>query len=264
MQEIYQIISQSGRFFNPFQIISGAVLVGLLALVLTFVLLILFRKQILIPRSHKALKVLAYAYFALLPLLAGFFWMKWGFFNSLRKDIKAHTDVYIQHLPATFDAETAAALKSYLDNNKVISASSSNDLIDAAVDIIYTGYNRSLDNQLTLKESNGVLKAWLFRITRGPQIAGFLKKTIRDILHEKLHLNEDVSKELMNARIDDILRTGLFAKITLIQTDLFLKGIQKSILLLFFSLLLIPLAEIGIAHRIYRRQKKNTPLPLIP
>jgi|GEM_PF-1848505 len=255
MKEIYQTLSQYGQFSNPAKVVGGAVLYGIAALLVTLILLIIFRKKILVSRSHKALRVLAYTYFILLPLLAGFFFMKWGFFNSMRKDIKAHTEVYIRHIPSTFDAQTSAAVKLFLQDQHISLATLSSDqLIDAVAEVIYAQYNTLLEKQASLKEGSNLLLSWALKISKGQGIARLMKNTIHKMLKEKLGLDESVSKELMASRIDEVLRTGFFAKITLIQVDHFLKGIQKGILITFFILLSIPLAEILIAHYLLRKK----------
>ena len=258
---MFKTLSQLGDFVDPATIISGAVLYGIGALLLTLILLIIFRKKILVPRKYTALRILAYSYFVILPLLAGFLWMKWGFFNSLRKDIKAHTEVYIQHIPSSFDTQTSAAVGNFLRNNNAsVSSLTTDQLIDAVAEVIYTQYDTMLSQQQTLQKGSNVVLSWLLKLTKGKGMAQYAKHTIYKILKEKLGLDEDVSKELMASRIDEIVRMGLFAKIAMIQVDHFLKGIQKGILITFCLLMAIPLVEIIIAHYLLKK-KKNVPQP---
>jgi hypothetical protein len=259
MKEMYQTLSQLGQFVNPSTIISGAVLSGIAALILTLLLLIIFRKKILVARRYKALRILAYSYFIILPLLAGFLWMKWGFFNSLRKDIKAHTEIYIKHIPSSFDTQTSAAVSNFLHNkNTSLSALTTDQLIDAVVDVIYTQYSTMLSQQQTLEKGSNVLLSWALKLTKGKGVAQLIRDTIRKTLKEKLGLDEAVSNDLMASRIDEIIKMGLFAKIGLIQADHFIKGLQKGILITFCILMAIPLAEVIIAHYLL---KKKQPIP---
>ncbi|ACU64557.1 hypothetical protein [Chitinophaga pinensis] len=258
---MFKTLSQLGDFVDPATIITGAVLYGIGALLLTLILLIVFRKRVLVPRKYTALRILAYSYFVILPLLAGFFGMKWGFFNGLRKDIKAHTSVYIEHIPSSIDAKTSAAVSNYLrDNNASLSNLTTDQLIDAVAEVIYTQYDSLLAQQQTLQQGSNVILPWLLKLTKGKGMAQFAKHTIHKLLKEKLGLDEDVSKELMASRIDEVLRTGLFAKIAMIQVDHFLKSIQKGILITLCLLMAIPLVEITIAHYLLKK-KKATPQP---
>ncbi|QHS60886.1 hypothetical protein [Chitinophaga agri] len=259
MKEIYATLSQIGQYTNPFAIISGAVLYGITALILTIIVLIIFRKKIRVPRRHKALKVLAYSYFILLPLLSGFLWAKWGFFKSLRKDIKAHTEVYIKQIPPSFDTSISGAVHTYMQDNKAtLSTMSTDQLIDVLADVIYTQYYSTLSSQETAKQVSNTFFSWVLKLTKGKGMAQLIKHNIHKILKEKLGLDEEVSKELMASRIEEVVRMGLFAKIALIQADHFLKGIQKGVLILFCILMAVPLAEVLIAHYLL---KKKPPVP---
>lgn len=259
MKEVYQTLSQIGQFTNPFTIISGAVLYGIAAFILTIIVLIIFRKKILVPRRHKALKILAYSYFIVLPLLSGFLWAKWGFFNSLRKDIKAHTELYVKQIPPSFDTSISGAIHTYVQANSTkLSSLSTDELIDVLADVIYTQYYNTLSSQENAQQVSNTILSWALKLTKGKGVAQLIKHNIHKILKEKLGLDEAVSKELMASRIDEVVRMGLFAKIALIQVDHFLKGIQKGVLILFCIFMAIPLAEIIIAHYLL---KKKQPAP---
>jgi hypothetical protein len=252
MKETFRIIRLFSDFTNPFKIVSGGILTGILTFIVALVLVILLGKLMLVPRRHPVLKYIAWTYFLLLPLLAGFFGFKWGLFNSLRKDIKQHTSTYIEHIPASFDDQTSVAIKGFFKGD--VTQYTTNQLVDTAAEIIYRQYYATLDKQALLKDKGNALVNFIVGITKGKGVAYFMKKSIHKLLSEKAGLNEDVSKDLMASRIDEILKAGLFAKIILIQLDHFLQGVQKGILITFFLIILIPVIEILIAHYLHRRQ----------
>jgi hypothetical protein len=249
MKETFRIIHLFGELTNPFSIISGGILVGIFTFIVALVLVILLRKFILVPRRYPVLKYVAWTYFFLLPVLAGFFGFKWGLFNSLRKDINQHTEFYIEHIPVSFDNQTSAAIKTFFKND--ITGYSTNQVIDTAAEIIYSQYYATLGKQNTAN----VLVNFIAGVTKGKGVAYFMKKSIHKLLSEKGGLDESVSKDLMASRIDEILKAGLFAKIILIQLDHFLQGVQKGILITFFLIIMIPVIEILIAHYLHRKKK---------
>lgn len=254
MKETFRIIRLFSEFTNPFKIVSGGILMGILAFIVALVLVILLRRYMLVPRRYPVLKYIAWTYFLLLPLLAGFFGFKWGLFSSLRKDIKQHTSTYIEHIPASFDDQTSGAIRAFFKDD--ITHYTTDQLIDTTAEIIYRQYYATLDKQALLKDKSNMLVNFIAGITKGKGVAYFMKKSIHKLLSEKAGLNEDVSKDLMASRIDEIIKAGLFAKIILIQLDHFLQGVQKGILVTFFLILLIPVIEILIAHYLHRKKIK--------
>lgn len=263
MKETFRIIRLFSEFTNPFKIISGAVFVGILTAIIAIVLVILLRKFMLVPRRHPILKYIAWTYFILLPVLAGFFGFKWGLFNSLRKDIKTHTSVYIEHIPASFDQNTSRLITAYFISDSAgvnvapMAKYTTNQLVDTAAEVIYRQYYATLEHQAILKDKGNAVVGFIARLTKGKGVAFFMKRSIRKLLTEKGGLDESVSEDLMGARIDEILRAGLFAKIILIRLDHFLQGVQKGILITFFLIIAIPLIEVLIAHYLYKKKMKQ-------
>jgi len=247
MKEAFRIIRLFSEFTNPFKIISGAVITGIITAIIAIILVVLLRKFMLVPRRYPVLKYIAWSYFLILPLLAGFFGFKWGLFNSLRKDIREHTEVYVKHIPSSFDFNTHELFNQQLTTNQ---------LIDSTAEIVYREYNATLERQSLLKDKGSVLASLIIKLSGGKGVAYFTKRAIHKLLKEKIGLEEGVSKDLMDEKINDVLRTGLFAKIALIQMDHFLQGVQKGILITFFLIIAIPLIEILIAHYLYKKNGK--------
>lgn len=261
MKETFRIIRLFGEFTNPFKIVSGAILTGVLTAIIAIILVVLLRKFILVPRRYPVLKYIAWFYFLLLPALAGFFGFKWGLFNSMRKDIKAHTEVYIKHVPASFDMNSSAELTAlFMKDSAGVNVAplanySTDQLIDTAAGVIYAQYNGILERQALLKEKGNTLASVIVHISGGKGVAYFMKKAIRNLLKDKIGLSENVSKDLMEAKIEEVLSAGLFAKIMLIQLDHFLQGVQKGILITFFMIVMVPVVEILIAHYLHKKKK---------
>lgn len=257
MKSVVAYFRLAGEFTNPAKFMWGAFLSGLIVFIVAIILVVLLRKFILVKRSSKILRFIAYTYFILLPLLAGFFAFKWGFFNSLRKDIKEHTGVYAKHIPAVFDEQTAGAVQSLFGpNNAGVAGLTTNQLIDTVGAVMYNVYGKTLEQQASLDGAQGKLAAFMLRTTKGAGIAYIIKTYIRKLLHEKLGLHEEVSADLMQTEIAAIIKGGLFVNIAVIQVDHFLKGLQMGVLITFLLILAIPCIEIGVAHYLLRRRAK--------
>jgi hypothetical protein len=266
MKSVVDYFHLAGEFTNPATFIWGAILSGLCAFIVALVLVIVLRKHILVDRSHKVLRFIAYTYFILLPLMAGFFGFKWGFFNSLRKDIKAHTGVYAKHVPAVFDEQANSAVQSLFGAKEggkpAIAGLTSNQLIDTIGTLVYNVYGNTLEQRASLEGVQGKLAAFMLRTTKGAGIAYIIKKYIRQLLTEKLGLHEEVSADLMQTEIAAIIKGGLFVNIALIQVDHFLKGLQKGVLITFLLILAVPCIETGVAHYLHRKRIRAVPQPV--
>ncbi|MGO4292509.1 hypothetical protein [Chitinophaga sp. RAB17] len=266
MKSVVNYFNLIGEFTNPATFIWGAILTGLLAFIVALVLVILLRKHILIDRSHKVLRFIAYTYFILLPLLAGFFGFKWGFFNSVRKDIKTHAGVYAKHVPSVFDEQANSAVQSLFASKEgdasSITGMTSNQLIDTVGVLVYNVYGKTLEQRAALDGVQGKLAAFMLRTTKGAGVAFLIRKYITKLLTEKLGLHEEVSNELMQKEIASIINGGLFVNIALIQVDHFLKGLQKGVLITFLLIFAIPCIEIGVAHYLHRKRIKAVPQPV--
>jgi len=263
MKSVVEYLRLAGEFTNPAKLMWGAFLTGLIVFIIAIVLVVLLRKYILVNRSSKILRFVAYTYFFLLPLLAGFFAFKWGFFNSLRKDIREHTPVYAKHVPPTFDEQATKAVQSLFGpNNSAVKGLTTNQLIDTIGTVVYNVYGKTLEERAFLDGVQGKMAAFMLRATKGAGIAFVIKKYIRKMLTEKIGLREDVSSELMQTEIAALIKGGLFVNIAMIQVDHFLKGMQKGVLITFLLILAIPCIETGLAHYLHRKRLKAQLAPV--
>lgn len=265
MKQFSDILTLSKDFVNPAQLITGALFCGITALLVTLILLIIFRKLVLTPRVHISLRILAYSYFIVLPLLAGFFWAKWGVFSSLRKGINAQPGIIARHIPDSYNKSIGIATRSFLANNSLSVADMSTDqLIDTISGIITSKYDTVLAEEQKRQSAN-MLTNRVLTFFRSRQLSATLRHSVRNVLETKLGLEEDISKELMATRIDEILRTGFFEQIVLLQVNSFLKKVQKGIITTFCIIMLIPLLEIAISVYLSEKKKKEQrSVPAIP
>jgi hypothetical protein len=267
MKSVVNYFHLAGEFTNPAKFIWGAFLSGLIVFIIAIVLVVLLRKYILVTRSSKILRFIAYAYFILLPLLAGFFAFKWGFFNSLRKDIKEHAGVYAKHVPSVFDEKASSAVQSLFSKKdggvSPIAGLTTNQVIDTVGTLVYNVYGKTLEQRASMDGAQGKLAAFMLRTTQGAGISYVIKKYIVKLLTEKLGLHEEVSADLMETQIASIINNGLFVNIALIQVDHFLKGLQKGVLMTFLLIFAVPCIEIGVAHYLHRKRLKAAMQPVV-
>ncbi|QJB31746.1 hypothetical protein HF329_10625 [Chitinophaga oryzae] len=257
MRTIVTYFQLAGEFTNPYKFVTGAILSGLTAFAVALILVLLLRKYMLVPRSHKLLKFLAYAYFVALPLIAGFFGLKWGFFHSLRKDIREHTDVYAAHVPPLFSEQAPGAVDSLFGGHAGVSSLSTHQLIDTAAVVIYNVYGSTLEQQLSATQGvKGKLASMLLHISKNKNIAAMMHKAVYNLLHDKLGLSDGASNEVVHASLRKLLNGNLFVNIAVVQVDQFLKGLQRGILYTFLLILAVPLIEVGYAHYRYRHRRQ--------
>ncbi|MCW3464559.1 hypothetical protein [Chitinophaga nivalis] len=262
MKTIVEYFHFAGQFTNPSRFVAGAVISGLLSFAAMLVLIILLRRFILVYRASPVMKWIAYSYFIVLPLLAAFFGFKWGFFHSLRQDIKSHAGNYAQQFPAGIEKETTAALQSLLTGSgsgeNGMEHLTGSQLIDTVSTVVYNVYGSTLSEQAAKPGVQGQLINFVQNRMMGKGVATFVKKQIRKILKEKLGVAPTISHALLQTQVSEIVSAGFFVKVLLLQTDYFLKGLQQGVLITFLIILSIPLLEIVVAN--CRRRNEARPI----
>jgi len=128
---------------------------------------------------------------------------------------------------------------------------SSNEVIDGISEEMYIQYENSLKNTSTNISDKAV--SFFYKMARGKIIAYKVKQLIHKLLTDKIGTSDEVSKEIMDIKLEELLKEGLFTKIITVQVDSFFKGILKGVVITFLLILLLPIIEIIIAFIMYKR-----------
>ncbi len=234
------------QYINPVKIIWSGILTSILAFVVAIILLVVFRKKVLIKRRYIILKCLAIAYLIFLPLFSAYTGFKWGILHGLQKDIIAHLPTYTQDLDAVFRSSLTD------DVAGMPTSLSTNEYIDLLAEIVYSEYITTID-YLPKEGFHGKLVTKLHSLMFTSTIANYTKRTIHKWVKKKVGLDEKVTKEVMEVKLNELLRDGLFNKIAAIYVKKIIGGMKNSVLLVFVIIVGLPLVEIVIAVRLNRK-----------
>jgi len=249
-------------YTNPIHIATQTILYIVLFFFVALILVILLRKIILVKRVHLSLKYLSYCYLIGIPLLSGFFGFKYGLANAVQKDLKTHIDAYTQQMQQHFNSDSTFDITMILAGNKNLSNASphisTNEAIDLLSEYFYNRYGEVLE-QTSKKDGtvNGKISYLFLKITKSKGIAFMIKKGIKNIVSEKVGLGEDVTADLLDTKIDELIKDGLLKKIVVVEIDKVFGSIKSGVLLTLGFILLLCGIEIGIANYKLRKAIQN-------
>ncbi len=259
--DYWEILKQ---YTNPFDIIKGTILYILIFFFVTLVLVFVFRKRILVKRQNAMLKYLSYAYFIVLPLLSGFFGFKYGMANAVEKDLIKHTDSYSTAIENSFLADSSGILKAVLSGDvnmaKNTPGISVNNSIDVLTYVIYDSYGATLEKAAKANNTVTAKVAGLFlKVTQSMVISKMVKKTLHNVISEKVGLGEELSDKLMETKLNELIKNGIFKEIAIIQIKQVFGGIKKGVLIMLSLVFGACIIEIGIAHYYLKKQTAHLP-----
>ncbi len=255
--EYYKVF---GEYVSPVKVIGAGITAAVLFALFLLVLLIVFRKKVLAQRRYPILKVLAYSYFLFIPLLGGFFAFQWGAINSLHNQLKenlmAKVKVYTDGMDTNWETYIAQALISGVPDDQVPTITiSANNVVEIGTEALYLRYQTYVDS-LLINDESLVINAlgYINNLTDGKVMSYAVKKGIFKLLDKGLAMDESMSEELMETRLDELIKGGVLSKILGIQLDRIFKPLKQSTIIVFCIILLFPLIEIAIANNWFRKK----------
>ena len=260
ISDYWTLISE---FTNPVKIIFSAIGSTIVAFLVIVLAMILLRKIILIKRRHILLRILSISYFVLIPILTLFFGFKWGLVDGIHSDLKEHLPAYTKGLNNVYNKNVAVSLQSLVTGGKADSTVkiSTNDVIDTLSVVLYRNYGDLLYQEVNSHKGDmtGKVAGVFLKLFKEDGISYAIKKGLVKLVEKSIGVDEEVTKEVMNVKINELLEKGVITKIVEIQLDKVFKGIKRGIIIMYCMILLLPVAEIAIAYWLFK--KAATPLP---
>lgn len=254
--EYYQVFAD---YINPVAVVGAGILAAVVAAIVLLVFLLIFRKKVLAPRRFVVLKVLAWAYFFILPMLGGYFAFQWGALNSMQNQLKenmtAKLAAYTEGMETSWEKYVTQALTTGVTDGSVPKVElSANNVVEIATEALYLKYQTTVDSLLS-NDDNLIVNAvgYINHLTDGKVMSYAVKKGIYKLLEEGLAMDEEMSVELMDTRLDELMQQGVFGKILGIQIDRLFNPLKKSTVVVFSVILLLVLFEIGLANYLLRK-----------
>lgn len=223
MQDYWQMLP---NYADTLRIVLSAIITAIVVFFITLLLFIFFRKIILVKRKNLFLKYLAISYMIVIPLVAGFFGFKFGLINGLDNNLKKNLPSYTKNIEKTFinkfGADMSTILFSKFPNSKEANIKiSTNEAIDMLSLAIYTQYGQSLEQSSKQQGIRSKAAELILQIARGKMVSSKIKKGIHGLLVDKIGTSEEVSKEIMDTKIGELVKEGLFTKILTLQVNNF-------------------------------------------
>lgn len=253
------------QYTDPIHIISQTAVFTFLFFVIALILVILLRKRILVERSNIILKYLSYIYLFALPIISGFLGFKYGLARAVEKDLISHIDKYSITLENNFKSDTASFFGTLFNGDKKLAQSmpgiSTNQTVDVLTFLLYESYGLSLEK--TANQNNTIISkaASLFlKVTKSQVISMMVKKTLHDLISEKIGLGDEMSDKLMKTKLNELIDNGIFKQIAIIQIQKVFGGIKNTAILLLIFAYVVVGTEITIAHFLKRKKMNNSSL----
>ena len=249
------------EFTNPVKIMFSATGTAIVTFLVSVVLIILLRKLVLIKRQYIILKILGISYFALIPIISLFFGFKWGLVDGIHDDLKDHVCTYTKSLDKAYNQQVQSGIGAIFSGGGTSHPIkiSSNDIVDTIASVLYQNYESLLQQKFIKDKSiEGNVAGIFLKLFKEKGISFAVKKGITTLVEKRIGIDESVTNEVMETKINDLLKTGVLTKMIEVQLDNFFYSIKKGIILLFCMILLIPITEIGIAF--WLNKKQNTPV----
>jgi hypothetical protein len=250
MDQLLEYWALISPYVNPGRILWSGIWIAIASFTVVLVLMIIFRKKILVRRRYQVLRILAVCYFLILPLLAAYTGFKWGVVHKAHQEV----DAQLPKLTGELDKAVNVLVDGYLLTLPFNTTLSIDEHIDALTELIFKAY----ESTVKISSFNDILKRLAVNSTT---TSAFVKKSIHDMVEQKIGIEKDITKGVMKTRMDELLETGLFTKISLLYTDSFFGSIKKGTFVVFLLVLGIIVAEIGIAWQMRLSGKKDDQVP---
>ncbi len=240
------------EYISIWELIKPILLFTFLFLISGISLVFFCKKWLLVERKYPIWKWITYSYFVLIPIWIGFSGAKFGLLQGLQKECK--------HATTKIMGDADFKIDSTIAKNIIVANATPNQLIDLYTYYYFDLYKIQL-NDISTKQT-GVKQKLAKILLVGIQskiLSELLKFVIKDNLDKYLHIDKNVSNEILSTKFKEYAENGLFTKIIHIQIDATFRGLKKSTILLMFLILLIPVIEICIAYYLLNKmQQANT------
>ncbi len=251
-----------GEYINPVSVIAAGIMAAAIAALVLLLLLIVFRKRVLAKRRYPILKVLAWLYFLAIPLLGIYFAFQWGALNNMQQQLKvnlmAKMKDYNEGMDTSWEKYISQALTTGITDGSVPTIElSANNVVEIATEALYLRYQTSIDTTFGNTDNIAVNAiAYINHLTDGKVMSYAVKKGIYKLLESSLAMDEDMSTELMETRLDELLKQGILSKILGLQIDRVFKPLKQATILVFLIILAFPIFEIVLANYWLYEQEK--------
>lgn len=261
--DIFKYWDTLTQYVNPMTILLWAIMGGIIGFIIMLITEIILRKKILIRRRHWSLKYLSYIYFVFLPLFTGFCFTQWFGLHGCEREMVKNIPTYLGDANSAFNKYLKDEVVKVLEERHL--ALTGHEALYKAADLAGNTVSslaqevQPSDSGLTSKASNFIIS----KIVENDFIKKQAVKYIVETLGEKVLLDKELTNEVLNVKIENLLENGVLNTVLEKHIRNLFGGFKMNVLLIFLIGLAIPAIEIFIAHKLNKKQldKDSSPPP---
>lgn len=259
--DIFRYWDTITEYVNPLAIILWAITGGVIGFITVLIAELILRKKILIRRRHWTLQWLSYIYMVFLPLFAGFCFTQWFALHGCEREIVKNIPTYLGEANSAFNTYLRNEVEKIIDKRHI--QLTGHDVIDKTAS--YASQTAStLLSEAQSADSSITAKASAFLISKVME-TDFVKdqavKYVESALGEKVLNDKELTNDLLNVKIENILTDGVLNTIIEKKVKNIFGGLKLNIVFIFLLGLAIPIAEIILAH--YLEKKRLAVIPSV-
>ncbi|SBV95981.1 hypothetical protein [uncultured Dysgonomonas sp.] len=260
--DIFKYWDTITQYVNPLTIILWAITGGVIGFIIVLIAELILRKKILVRRRHWTLKWLSYLYMAFLPLFAGFCFTQWFALHSCEREIVKNIPTYLGEANSAFNKYLKDEVEKIIDKKHM--QLTGHDVIDKTAS--YAGQTASsLLSEVQPSDSSITAKTSAFLMSKVME-TDFVKdqavKYVEGALGEKVLNDKELTNDLLNVKIENILTDGVLNTIIEKKVKNIFGGFKLNILFMFILGLAVPIAEIILAHYLEKKRLAAIPPPI--
>lgn len=257
------------EYINPFTVLIWGIVGGLIALIISLIMVLYFRKKILVPRKYVILKILSYCYLIFFPLFIGFCAFQWSALHNCERQVVNNIPKYLGETNHLFNTYIKAEVVKIISEETL--KASGNDLLDKAVSNLQslsaTLLKSEAKERSEASEKNGISDAVSYYIASFLAETGFVRKYVVSEIKKKvgdvLLMDKKTINEFFDIEIGKILDSGILNTVIEKHIKSITGGLKANVWLLFLLGIALPVIEIIIAHKMYKPQKEQEKLPTL-
>ncbi|WP_392562689.1 hypothetical protein RHO12_04185 [Orbus sturtevantii] len=239
MSEYYALFSQ---YFNVLSVIWGGIKFGLFSFILALIVLILFRKVVLVSRRYCVQKYIARSYYFFIPVICLVFGSGYGFIITARDQVISKLPIY----------QTAA--QSFIDQNidininvKAIVYASKN--LDDVIDDVIVDIKQSMVTKFKLADQNQQkIQQIMLRAVESPVGIKFIKSKLKEQLSTTTGIKRQLVNKVFEIKLSTLLTGEMVIEIIYFYVLLAVNSLLLPLIIVWAILLMIPLVEISVAY----------------
>lgn len=250
------------EYINPYKIVLWAIVGGIAGFIITVILMIIFRKTILVNRKYIVLKILSYCYLVFFPLFIGFCALQWSALHNCERQIINNIPKYLGETNHLFNTYIKAEVIKIISEETM--QSTGDDILNKTVK---TAQNfsaalfKSKAGESLKTEKAGITDA-VYNYISGTIInTEFVRKYIVSEIKKKvgnvLLMDEKLSNEFFDIEIGKILDSGILNTVAEKHVKYIIGGFKMNVWIMFFLIIALPVVEIMISNRMHRKKLKE-------